>query len=411
MPWGEAIPPPPVPAPVAGWFAIINILAQHNITINNAATAMGLIGALQSMTIVNAASAKGFQAAANPLIITDAATPAGVIQVVRDFSIIDAASLIGKPGAANPLVIDSLASVLGFVLSPQQFNLLNVGSVTGFEGTLSGAEFVTIADAATVAGIRAAGQDFTVVNGAALAGKLGAGQVMAFTDAATVLGVSAASVNFIVTNVGDVYATPAAGQSFTLVNSAAAVDATIHGPTFIGYSNGATGSAISCQVGDMIVGFGFGTTAPTLPVGWTNIANANLTGYGVRFGYKIATATTDPTAVWTGSSGRVMYVFRNCTGMGATATSAATAAALTMIYPALNLTVLTGTSMLLRIGHRASLGTLSSTSNTPPGYTNAAAAVPYGSYLSGPTANEVAWTTPSFGNSSVYKTITVELLG
>lgn len=411
MAWTPTVPPAPARAPVTGWWALLRSLAQQPITLQNLATVKGVMLALQSFSLTNAATVKGLSQATQTMTVQDMATAIGKQLAAQQLTVNDNASWYGVPGAVQPIPILDAAVVVGIVLAPQQISIISEGLITGFEGTLSANQFIPLADSATVAGMQAAGQSFTLVNTSALVGKPGADQVFALTETGAAVGIPAAAIDLAITNAGTVYAVAAANQTLTLANSATAVDATIHGPTFIGYSNGSTGSAISCQVGDMIVGFGFGTTAPTLPAGWTNIANANLTGYGVRFGYKIATATTDPTAVWTGSSGRAMYVFRNCTGMGAIATSAATAAALTMIYPALNLTVLTGTSMLLRIGHRASLGTLSSTSNTPPGYTNASAALPYASYLSGPTANEIAWTTPSFGNSSVYKTITVELLG
>lgn len=196
-------------------------LAAQALTLTQLATAVALSAALQSAPIASGATTKGLQNGNQAFAITDAALAAGARVAGQSFSVTEAATVIGKPSANNPLLITGLGSVVGVVLSPQQVSLLNQGVVTGSEAIVTGPQFFAISDAATVAGVRAAAQSFTVVNGASWYGKPGAAQVVAITESGVAKGIAAANVSFTITATGAVYTQLVGAQSFSMSNTPA----------------------------------------------------------------------------------------------------------------------------------------------------------------------------------------------
>ena len=113
--------------------------------------------------------------------------------------------------------------------------------------------------------------------------------------------------------------------------------------TLVGVATGTTTATVPAHVaGDLILIFAFrsATGSPTLPSGFSSIANGNGTTCSARVGYKIATGTGDTSGTWTNSAALVCHVYRassgNTLGIGASSTIAH-AATNTVNYPALTL--------------------------------------------------------------------------
>src|SRR5438105_4128941 len=66
------------------------------------------------------------------------------------------------------------------------------------------------------------------------------------------------------------------------------------------------------QIGDAILIYAFAATnnTPSLPAGWTNLANTNAGASGHRVAYKIAISSSDTSGTWTNATGLACVVYR-----------------------------------------------------------------------------------------------------
>lgn len=118
----------------------------------------------------------------------------------------------------------------------------------------------------------------------------------------------------------------------------------------ISYINSATASATTVTiptvaVGDLMLIFAHRTTttAPTLPTGWTNVANTSGNSNSMRVGYKFATSTSETSGTWTNATLLEVVIYRNVASIGAS-TCTSTATGTSANVPALTLTKTDGTS-------------------------------------------------------------------
>lgn len=87
-------------------------------------------------------------------------------------------------------------------------------------------------------------------------------------------------------------------------------------------------------------------TAPSLPAGWTNIANGSGNTNSYRVGFKAANGASDTTGTWTNATNVQVYVIRGAGGIG-TVSAATKAAATTANVPTLALKNTDGSSWVL----------------------------------------------------------------
>lgn len=319
MVWSPSIPPAPVKPAVAGWFAVIHILAAQAISMSSLATVIGVIAAAQSLPVTNSAAAKSVITANQTVAVNDSAINKGVQTALQSFSLTNSA--LSKPSVVAPqsLTITDLATVVGVATAQQQAAITNQGLITGIEAILVANQTVPIISAAAVKGLQTDGQVVAITSAATYFGKPGASQVVAVTDSATTKGYAAANVSIVITTTGSVYARinatqsfsvtssasfygkPAADQSFTVTNSATAELSTSF-TTFQGSGKSQGSGTItipSHQAGDAIIIFiangtnsiptvpGAGGTVPT----WTTLDSATGNNYGWRCVGTIATAS------------------------------------------------------------------------------------------------------------------------
>lgn len=447
MAWGTTVPDPPIPPAVPGWFAVFNLLARQFISLTNAAQVIGFVSALQTTPITNALVATGIQQGDQNFTLVNDGNAAVSPTVTQDFSVTESALLIGVPAANNPLLISGISSVVGLVLSPQQFNVLNQGTITGSEAIVTAPQFVPISDAATIKGIQAGGQSFTVVSGASWYGKPGMDQVVAITESGTVKGISAAAVNFTVTNTGAVYARltgaqsftlnnapssfygkPTAAESFAIANAATVITGTAPKPTIVGTPNTSVTSSVTIPphaIGQLIAIFAYNSnvaTAPGKPASSSTIPNwnmidnlAGLNANASATAYFVASVTNHTSGIWNNTQAMIAVVVDGQAASpigghaegGATAPNGSTA-------PAIALTHADGSSLELNFFGRRSGAGFSAWNAAPAGYTQRAA------FVSGTgicldtkddTTSDGAVTNGTDGSSNVgYRGATVEIL-
>lgn len=310
MPWYPTIPDPPEPLHITGWWAVLKILAKQSLSVNNFGSSIGLMVAAQTVSIVNTATIGLYLQALQTIAINNSAKNDGVQSGSQVFSMSDAASWYAAPSAVQPFTIEDLASSVGIILAPQQVSMLNLGTITGSESPVSANQVVPIVNMAQIIGMQAAGQTFTVIDGANLAGKPGSNQVMALTNSGAAKGVSLANIQLLISNSGSVYAKVTAVQSFSINNSATAEQVYL-GVAFSADGSGASGYAtatdtVSASVGD--TGYAFvATQTTTIPssVTWggvqmmmvASVPHSGSASYGSLHLYKIVDPPTGSKSV------------------------------------------------------------------------------------------------------------------
>jgi hypothetical protein len=176
-----------------------------------------------------------------------------------------------------------------------------------------------------------------------------------------------------------------ATTSFT-ESSTNAATVTMQGKAFIDYGQAIKfiGSAaadttsvtlpIGHKRGDLLVIFAFrgATTAPSLPAGWTSIANNSSGASSLRVGWKLAISSADTSGTWTNATGVVCQVFRgtatNKTPISAASSTTGSSTTVTYNNSSLNPMLGYGTSWV--VGFAATKTTGSTLETAPTTLTN-----------------------------------------
>lgn len=377
-------------------------VAAQSLSIIDMAIVVGVAAALQSAPIASAASATGIQQGNQGFTVVDFANVAGIRTAMQQFTVTEQSISNGHPLANNQFTVTDSGQVIGLILSPQQFNMLNQGIITGSEAIVTGPQFVSIADAAIIKGIQAAGQILSIVDGATLSGKSGADQTLAITESGVAKGISLANVTFTVTTTGTVYARltgaqsftmtnapasfygkPGAAQSFLITNAATAVQFS-NRPVIIGTPNTASTTSVALPthaIGQLIIIFGYNgisTTALTKPGAGGNVPtwidinnNAGANTNCSRTAYCFASSTTHTSGTWANASClcAVVIDFANASPIGGQAESGGSA--IDPVAPAITL-VNTDDSSLELVFYGQKLGAPAGWAAAPTGYTRQA---------------------------------------
>lgn len=144
----------------------------------------------------------------------------------------------------------------------------------------------------------------------------------------------------------------------------------------IGYVGSAVGTSSATlpthQANDVILAFAFvdgSATAPTLPSGWTNIANAGANTCAYRLAWRRATAPGTTSGTWTNATSVVFIVYRGAlqtatpTGNGTVGSGSST----TVAYNAVSFSVTTGTSWAVGFSGTRTSGSTAVLENPPTG--------------------------------------------
>jgi len=165
---------------------------------------------------------------------------------------------------------------------------------------------------------------------------------------------------------GDLWFDTVSGETFIYYNDGVTsqwVSETVENKTTVLYVGGATGTTSATvpthEVGDLLLAYAYrdgSTTAPSLPSGWTNIANANgANSNSARLAYKIATTTSETATGFTSATSLILHVYRNVDQSSPIGgNNFDTGSSTTISYPALTMSVSNGTSLVAGFsGHRS----------------------------------------------------------
>lgn len=187
--------------------------------------------------------------------------------------------------------------------------------------------------------------------------------------------------------------------------------------SYVGQAVGTTSATLPThKAGDVILAFAYrdgNTTAPTLPTGWTNIANAGANTNSARLAYRVATAAGTASGTWTNATSVVFQVYRGVALNNPIGGFAAGGAASTSVaYNTFTLTDTGGTSWVVGFsGHRS---TDTNLQNAPTGMTARSNVVDAtdeaaGHDTNGPVSSWSTQTVSVGGTSSGWRSYTVEL--
>lgn len=183
---------------------------------------------------------------------------------------------------------------------------------------------------------------------------------------------------------------------------------------FTGAATGTNSATMpSHSSGDLLLAFAYrdgSTTAPTLPSGWTNIANSGANANSSRIAYKIAASGSESSGTWTNATSLIIASYKNArVGVYAAGGAAST----TVSYSALSGMDASETSWVVGFaGHRS---TNTNLQNPPIGMINRANVQDSTDEASLHDTDGVAlsWAARSVsvgGTSSGWRSYTVELL-
>ena len=188
--------------------------------------------------------------------------------------------------------------------------------------------------------------------------------------------------------------------------------------TYVGSATGTTSATLPThQAGDIIFGWAFrdgNTTAPTLPAGWTAIANSGANTCSGRIAYKIALSGAETSGTWTNATSVVFMVYRPAANkqlrVGGNGTSSGSST--TVTYNTVTMTNATGSSWVSGFaGHRS----VNTSLQTPPtGMVNRATVVDATDEAAGHDTNGgvTSWTSTNVsvgGTASGWISYTVEI--
>lgn len=222
MPWSTEITTekPAIP----GWFAIINLLAGQEFTVNNLAVVIGRMSALQTTVITQSGSAKGIQ------------------QAIQSFTVTNTGASAVKPSASQQFSAVDSATSKGIQQALQLITIVSNGLVTDAALTGVANQFITIVNAVTVIGFQQASQSLAMTNAAQNVAKPGAVEVFSVIDGATVIALPSANNPLIISGAASVIAVVLSPQQFNIVNQGllTGIEAIATGPQVISIVDSAT---------------------------------------------------------------------------------------------------------------------------------------------------------------------------
>lgn len=205
------------------------------------------------------------------------------------------------------------------------------------------------------------------------------------------------------------------GGSLTLTGSAPTV-ATAGAVTYIS-SASASASTVTMPThasGDLLLMWAYrplSTTPASLPAGWTNVINGGSNTSSGRVGYKIAASSGETSGTWTNAQMLIVMVYRNASGVGASARTSGNSS--THNVPGLTLNVTTGTSRVVTFASTSTTGG-AYPSTTDNGFSRRlqleGAGEDGGAYDTGGATTSFDPDTINYGSADTFQTAAVEIL-
>jgi hypothetical protein len=182
-------------------------------------------------------------------------------------------------------------------------------------------------------------------------------------------------------------------------------------------TGGATATVPAHRAGDLLIAWAYrasGTTAPSLPAGWTSIATqASGSNLATRLAYRVATASGTLSGTWTNADGLAILAYRRAhptTPIGARTPT--TGSSSTHTYDTVTLDADDASSLV--IGFGASFTNTADLSVAPEGMTNRAVRAATGALGVHDSVTGVpAWASATAvvgGTSALYVTQVLEII-